>query len=192
MPSHNYRFTTNDPGPENDQAGPAEPGPSNSGYAPPTPHSPPNPTIAIPPSLAELAAQSTVTINIPNLDIDYSHINFPKGEDTGEMGGKRRKLPHERAGWKEMDQEPRPKRKRGGRRNADNGNGNGSGNLEGNMGDMSFLTAQVDNRDGQVHLEMGGSAQDGVYGASSREGDPATMPSGANQDLSDPNNLNEP
>jgi hypothetical protein len=49
------------------------------------------------------------------------------------MGGKRRKLPHERAGWKEMDDEPKPKRKRGGRRseNATSvaghvGNGNGN------------------------------------------------------------------
>jgi hypothetical protein len=27
--------------------------------------------------------------------------------DRGEMGGKRRKAPHERAGWKEMDDEKR-------------------------------------------------------------------------------------
>lgn len=45
-------------------------------------------------------------------------------DDRGEMGGKRRKLPHERAGWKEMDEEPKPKKRRGGRRsNSVNGNG---------------------------------------------------------------------
>jgi hypothetical protein len=191
LPSHNYRFATAGPGSENDQPGPAEPGPSNNGYAPPTPHSPPNPAIIIPPSLAELAAQSTVTLNIPNLELnDYSHINFPKGDDTGEMGGKRRKQPHERAGWKEMDQEPRTKRKRGGRRAEDNGNGNGNG--EGSMGEMGFLTGQVNPKGEQAHLGIGGGEGDGSFGQPAGEGDQSAIPSGGNQDRSDPNDPNQP
>jgi len=174
LPSHNYRFATAGPVSETEQAGPAEHGPSSSGYAQTTPHSPPNPAITIPASLAELAAQATATFNIPNLALgDYSHISFPKGEDTGEMGGKRRKLPHERAGWKEMDQEPRTKRKRGGRR-AEENIGNGLGHGEGSMGDMGYLTAQVTPKGEQAHLAMGGGTSDPSFGsvAGEADGDP--------------------
>jgi hypothetical protein len=122
-----------------------------------------------------------VTLNLPNLEVaDYSHINFPKGEDTGEMGGKRRKLPHERAGWKEMDQEPRTKRKRGGRRAEENANG------EGNMGDMGYLTAQVNPKDDQVHMSIGGGNDPSFAGATGEgEGSNVQMPSGGNQDGSE-------
>lgn len=122
-----------------------------------------------------------MTLNLPNLEVaDYSHLNFPKGEDTGEMGGKRRKLPHERAGWKEMDQEPRTKRKRGGRRAEENANG------EGNMGDMGYLTAQVNPKDDQVHMSIGGGNDPSFAGATGEgEGSSAQMPSGGNQDGSE-------
>jgi len=101
------------------------------------------------------------------------------------MGGKRRKLPHERAGWKEMDQEPRTKRKRGGRSTEDNANGNGAG--EGSMGEMGFLTGQVNAKGEQVHLGMGAGENDGSLGPAG-EGDQSAIPSGVNQDHSDPNN----
>lgn len=80
--------------------------------------SPRNQLVNIPPSLAEVAAQSNITLNIPSLASDFAtlHQTVPPFEERGEMGGKRRKLPHERAGWKEMDQEPKLKRRRGGRR----------------------------------------------------------------------------
>lgn len=61
------------------------------------------------------------------------------------MGGKRRKQPHERAGWKEMDEAPQTKRRRGKGRPA-RGNG-GSGGVSAGAGlsgdDAKDLTAAV-------------------------------------------------
>lgn len=90
--------------------------------------SPQNSSIPIPPALMDIAltrrpidlaplafSKSLVTHTGSGAGIGSSSggENDPYGE-RGEMGGKRRKLPHERAGWKEMEEvdgEPEPKRR---------------------------------------------------------------------------------
>lgn len=83
-------------------------------YAPlPAPAaSPPDTSVLIPSSLAALAApapDAPYLAPLPPMD------EFPGAGDTvaldrGEMGGKRRKAPHERAGWKEiLEEEERAK-----------------------------------------------------------------------------------
>lgn len=57
------------------------------------------------PALPLELTEAEELINIPVNTDDYG--------ERGEMGGKRRKLPHERAGWKEMDEGSRKRGKRG-------------------------------------------------------------------------------
>jgi hypothetical protein len=102
--------------------------------------SPSDNSIPIPPSLAELAERAAQTINIPAIPSEYDQSQtIAQFEDRGEMGGKRRKQPHERAGWKEMEQEPRTKKRRGGKQ-VDNSVYSRAGNNEGQMGEMGYLT----------------------------------------------------
>lgn len=73
------------------------------------------PAVPIPQSLLQLASTT------PALPLDLSEaddiidaaITYDEYGDRGEMGGKRRKQPHERAGWKEMDEGSRKRGKRG-------------------------------------------------------------------------------
>lgn len=65
------------------------------------------------------------------------------------MGGKRRKLPHQRAGWKEMDQEPKAKRRRGGRKPANTSENEHGQGTEGS--DMIHHQPQGDGR-GDMYL----------------------------------------
>ncbi|WWC89563.1 uncharacterized protein L201_004487 [Kwoniella dendrophila CBS 6074] len=65
----------------------------------------------IPSSLARLASQTISSLSLPDPNIlngqeviEQAALLADYG-DRGEMGGKRRKLPHERAGWKEMDEQ---------------------------------------------------------------------------------------
>ena len=111
--------------------------------------SPPNASINIPPSLAQLASQSSITISIPSFASDFNTQHVTASfDERGEMGGKRRKLPHQRAGWKEMDEEPKLKRRRGGRKAA-----NTSGD------DQGQGTEGVD----MMHHQSQGSGQGEMY-----------------------------
>ena len=66
------------------------------------PHSPINESVPIPDALKRLA-ESTQSVDIPTYDM--SEFTTENVSDRGEMGGKRKKQPHERAGWKEMDEQ---------------------------------------------------------------------------------------
>ena len=67
-------------------------------------HSPPKSSIPIPPELHLLASTSAPPlVGVPSFDI--SEFASETISDRGEMGGKRKKQPHERAGWKEMDEQ---------------------------------------------------------------------------------------
>lgn len=86
-------------------------------YAPlppsaPTPASPPDSTVPIPSSLAALATpapDAPYLAPLPPMD-DFPGAAETVALDRGEMGGKRRKAPHERAGWKEiLEEEERQK-----------------------------------------------------------------------------------
>ncbi|WRT66165.1 uncharacterized protein IL334_003118 [Kwoniella shivajii] len=84
--------------------------------------SPPNPSIPIPNSLAKLANQTISSLSLPDPSILYGQEAVERAAllahvgDRGEMGGKRRKAPHERAGWKEMDSQPNGAKRRRGRK----------------------------------------------------------------------------
>ncbi|WWC93979.1 hypothetical protein V866_000817 [Kwoniella sp. B9012] len=73
--------------------------------------SPLNPTIPIPNTLARLASQTISNLSLPDPTLLKGQEEIEQAAlladeyDRGEMGGKRRKLPHERAGWAEMDQQ---------------------------------------------------------------------------------------
>ncbi|WVW83687.1 hypothetical protein I302_105708 [Kwoniella bestiolae CBS 10118] len=73
--------------------------------------SPLNPTIPIPTSLARLASETISNLSLPDPSVLSGQDMIEQAAlmndqiDRGEMGGKRRKLPHERAGWVEMDQQ---------------------------------------------------------------------------------------
>ncbi|BEJ14870.1 hypothetical protein CspHIS471_0406370 [Cutaneotrichosporon sp. HIS471] len=75
------------------------------------PPSPPDPTVPIPTTLANIGAalanatDTPFAISLPPA-VGMEEA-FTDTLDRGEMGGKRRKAPHERAGWKEMDDEKR-------------------------------------------------------------------------------------
>ncbi|GMK57279.1 hypothetical protein CspeluHIS016_0401130 [Cutaneotrichosporon spelunceum] len=82
-------------------------------YRPPAPRgvppSPPDPVVPIPATLANIGAalanatETPFSVTLPPaVGMDEA---FTDTLDRGEMGGKRRKAPHERAGWKEMDDE---------------------------------------------------------------------------------------
>jgi hypothetical protein len=58
------------------------------------------------------------------------------------------------------------------------------------MGDMGYLTAQVNTKDEQVHLGMGGGGNDASYPGGEGAGNHSAVPSGSNQDISDPNDPN--
>jgi hypothetical protein len=60
--------------------------------------------------LAAIAAANTLTGGT-HYSTDYNGKYVDYGA-LGEMGGKRKKMPHERAGWTEMDQEGPRKRGR--------------------------------------------------------------------------------
>ncbi|WVN88152.1 uncharacterized protein L203_103353 [Cryptococcus depauperatus CBS 7841] len=73
--------------------------------------SPPNPTVPIPASLSRLATNALSTFHspaVPSLPAPVDHVSIATSVDygdRGEMGGKRRKQPHERAGWADMDKD---------------------------------------------------------------------------------------
>ncbi|WOO85567.1 uncharacterized protein LOC62_07G009070 [Vanrija pseudolonga] len=78
----------------------------------PAPASPLDPSIAIPTALSDLAASATDVpyfAPLPPLPAAEELVLAP---DRGEMGGKRRKAPHERAGWKEMEEDAQRGEKR--------------------------------------------------------------------------------
>lgn len=78
----------------------------------PAPASPLDTSIAIPAALSELAASATDVpyfAPLPPLPTAEELVLAP---DRGEMGGKRRKAPHERAGWKEMEEDAQRGEKR--------------------------------------------------------------------------------
>ena len=84
--------------------------------------SPLNPAISIPSALADLATSAlSVAVSLPSDNPDESAVRelLDDYEMRGEMGGKRRKPLHERAGWKEMDEQGA--RKRGRRRRESSG-----------------------------------------------------------------------
>ncbi|WVQ77229.1 hypothetical protein IAR50_006912 [Cryptococcus sp. DSM 104548] len=87
----------------------------NSGVAARSP-SPPLP-LPIPPSLNRLASNALSSFHSPALQplpapIDQAQVAAQMDYgDRGEMGGKRRKLPHQRAGWAEMEQQNGKKRR---------------------------------------------------------------------------------
>jgi hypothetical protein len=91
------------------------------------------------------------------------------------MGGKRRKLPHERAGWKEMDREPRTKRKRGPRRQGSEMEGNDNGGMD----NMAYLTGHEPSQKLEHQGQMDSSSFEDPAG-----GDQIGMPS-EEQDQSD-------
>ncbi|ODN79975.1 hypothetical protein L202_03846 [Cryptococcus amylolentus CBS 6039] len=78
--------------------------------------SPPLP-LPIPPSLNRLASNALSGFHSPNLQplpapVDQAQVAAQMDYgDRGEMGGKRRKLPHQRAGWAEMEQQSGKKRR---------------------------------------------------------------------------------
>ncbi|KLT44226.1 hypothetical protein CC85DRAFT_283741 [Cutaneotrichosporon oleaginosum] len=87
--------------------------------APPrgAPPSPPDSTVPIPTTLANIGAALANATDTPfavalppAVGMDEA---FTDTLDRGEMGGKRRKAPHERAGWREMDEEKRGKGENG-------------------------------------------------------------------------------
>lgn len=88
------------------------------------PGSPINASINIPPTLAALATQSQYSLASFTTDPVSQYITA-SFDERGEMGGKRRKLPHERAGWKEMDENPAPKKRRSGRKSESGAEGQG-------------------------------------------------------------------
>ncbi|RXK40865.1 hypothetical protein M231_01924 [Tremella mesenterica] len=84
--------------------------------------SPLNPTFTIPPEIAELASRATPVINVeePTQEISVQ-TQWSDVAERGEMGGKRKKQPHERAGWKEMDESDGYHRKRTRRKKEEEG-----------------------------------------------------------------------
>lgn len=83
------------------------------------PASPPNASVPIDdPALRALAEQTSAAapLSVPAPFTAYPPVLEDYGA-LGEMGGKRRKMPHERAGWNEMDQQGI--RKRGRRKGKD-------------------------------------------------------------------------
>ncbi|ODO08958.1 hypothetical protein L198_00697 [Cryptococcus wingfieldii CBS 7118] len=78
--------------------------------------SPPLP-LPIPPSLNRLASNALSGFHSPSLQplpapVDQAQVAAQMDYgDRGEMGGKRRKLPHQRAGWAEMEQQSGKKRR---------------------------------------------------------------------------------
>jgi hypothetical protein len=105
--------------------------------------SPPDPRIAISPALAELATTAPALDIPPIAPVAVNEANLlpDDSEMRGEMGGKRRKAPHERAGWKEMDEQRDWKRTRKKRGSSDaiqdfvgySGPGTGAGTLESDL-----------------------------------------------------------
>jgi hypothetical protein len=66
--------------------------------------------VSIPAALRSLA-ESVAPLAIPRVD-GLDHPADDAGpSDRGEMGGKRKKAPHERAGWREMDEQGLLKRR---------------------------------------------------------------------------------
>lgn len=73
--------------------------------------SPPNTNINIDPALASLAhIASTSRAEYTTPHQENYHLPTSYG-GLGEMGGKRKKAPHERAGWNEMQGDPGPKKR---------------------------------------------------------------------------------
>jgi hypothetical protein len=120
-------------------------------------------SVQIPSALAELAASNgpALHLDIPSADavIDATFAYNDYGE-RGEMGGKRKKAPHERAGWKEMDENRGRKRGRKAGTSQSGvgvGGGDGSGSAPNSSGPRDLQTyepLQTDNQglDGQ-HLQ---------------------------------------
>ncbi|KAL1405441.1 hypothetical protein Q8F55_009073 [Vanrija albida] len=71
----------------------------------PAPASPLDTSVTIPSALSELAASATDVPFLAPLPPLPAAEEMVLATDRGEMGGKRRKAPHERAGWKEMEEE---------------------------------------------------------------------------------------
>ncbi|RSH81595.1 hypothetical protein EHS25_006217 [Saitozyma podzolica] len=108
--------------------------------------SPVDTSVQIPSALAELAASNgpALHLDIPSADavIDATFAYNDYGE-RGEMGGKRKKAPHERAGWKEMDENRGRKRgrKAGTSQSAVGaGGGGGSGSAPNSSGPRELQT----------------------------------------------------
>lgn len=74
--------------------------------------SPLNPDINIDPSLANLAYVASTSRSEYPRSVQEDYHTSSTYTSLGEMGGKRRKAPHERAGWNEMEGDAGP-RKRG-------------------------------------------------------------------------------
>ncbi|OCF42811.1 hypothetical protein I317_03413 [Kwoniella heveanensis CBS 569] len=80
--------------------------------------SPPIPGIPLPNSLVRLASQALSNYDLPNLALMTGQQAIEQASlanelaERGEMGGKRRKEPHQRAGWKEMDEQPQGLKRR--------------------------------------------------------------------------------
>ena len=124
------------------------------------PPSPLNPAITIPPSLADLAAQ--VQLDIPSADLPTSSNAQPFAppfplEDRGEMGGKRRKPAHERAGWNEMDRQPKSRKRRVGRGETTLGSAGPSDQVA--IGEVNYLTGHLPE---VLNASQGDTASSGV------------------------------
>ena len=74
--------------------------------------SPPDPSVSIPQALVELASTAPPITSKDRQPVDDFDAVPDELDDRGEMGGKRRKPLHERAGWREMDQQRGQKRVR--------------------------------------------------------------------------------
>ncbi|WVQ99226.1 hypothetical protein IAU59_006358 [Kwoniella sp. CBS 9459] len=123
--------------------------------------SPPNPGIPLPDSLVRLASQALSNYDLPSLALLTGQQAIEQASlvnelaDRGEMGGKRRKEPHQRAGWKEMDEQPQGvKRRRTRKADQNQGrsqaspqavstsgtNGNAAGSAQGTESEINQLT----------------------------------------------------
>ena len=153
--------------------------------------SPMNPAISIPSALAELAT-SALSVAVPltsdTPDERAARELIDDYEMRGEMGGKRRKPLHERAGWKEMDEQGVRKRGRRRRESSPEEFGvyidpaTGAGTLENDLiranremglptnlplSDEVTFAASVDP---QLQLAGSGSGDDGDFAAGDRGG----------------------
>lgn len=81
--------------------------------------SPVDPSVPIDPQLAALASAAMAH----SVEIEQPVPPFPSASDygmLGEMGGKRKKLPHERAGWDQLGQPPAKRGRRSEREDISN------------------------------------------------------------------------
>ncbi|ORX36832.1 hypothetical protein BD324DRAFT_627336 [Kockovaella imperatae] len=125
--------------------------------------SPPDTSVKIDPALAEIASQAPAE-NLPEIPAPSFWLPDHQGDygALGEMGGKRKKLPHERAGWKEMDEAGPRKR---GPRKKDASAPSGSAvpaTSAGTTGEMDDGAGHLERDLMEAHRQNGGE-EDGMY-----------------------------